>query len=508
MMRSRSLIRPIRLPLALLTASLILGGCSLFKPKVDCADPKAAEAATAAFRDSIEQAAKQRVRDSINQGNGLDIGMLPQMLRSLEISLRQISTSGSGGDSTQCQAELIVDVPAATLKRADATRQAFNQPSLTNLAVLSDLELDNGQISQKVTYPLLRNQSGELAVNETGKAAAVDFTGQVLFDALSQVAPQVQTELNSQVAGSETTALRDGSTVDDTLPDTTGDSAATTTTATATAETSAAVPVVAPLSPLQKARLRFKKADDRLNRVWQAADQDAQREVLPAQRRWLAKRDRECELSVAEMESATSRDIARWNCRASATEARVSRLRSQLRNAAAGETAVAAPRRDGPAAEPRPVPRTEPAGPAARRDPPATDERAGPAYQREQDSADSQARQIARAAAEQQRLQAETAERQAAERAARQARAEARARAEAIARAEIETEERQARGEAAYAEQQRLREAAEASRRAAAEAERRAVEAERRAIEEQVAQENAAKLSRGVREAQSQLSGQ
>lgn len=516
----------------LITAMMSLSACSLLNRKPNCSDPAVTQAAAESVREAINQNVRQRVKEAMDQGKLLDLSMLPPMLKSLDVQVRD-SVSGSSNRSEQyCQAAVTVDIPANLIQQAGLFRQASGQPTLPNLAVLSDVELDNGQVRQKLAYEVIKNNSGAIAVN-LDKPGNVEFVSQVLYDAVRQATLVAQTQLNPQVAGSETdletppeqtTTQRTTTTTTTTTPTPTP-AEQSTTTATATAPSIAAAaaagavagatatsePKPVPLTPLQKARNRFKTAESRLNRTWNAADSEARSALRSEQRTWKSQRDSNCELDSAAVDNANAREIALLNCKARATEARVPTIRAKLRAATPAESdSSKSNKSETSKAESSKTQSTRSDSVKTDTAKPRTDSRVGPAGERstESETTTRTTRTVETGPAAGTRddpmaeYQAQQAARAAAEAAARRRQVAQEAEAARRRQADQDAAERrarlQARAEQAAADAERQQKQLEESSRAQA-------AAERRAIEERVAQENAERLSRGIREAQEQL---
>lgn len=190
-----------------------------------------------------------------------------------------------------------MNIPAQMVKDADAARAVYDENSIAQAAVLSDLNFENNHLQREIEYFVQPTDDGEkVFVTLENPDVLAAFVRDLAIDSILKSARQNAAEIAQQ---EEVKRI---------------------------AEESAAVEEYQSIL-IVEAQTKLDKANENLNLIWNATTKDVRDELLSEQRIWLKKRNLECKLQSTDAENP---EIFKLNCETNMTNDRTTELRQKI----------------------------------------------------------------------------------------------------------------------------------------------------------------------------------
>ncbi|WP_250850284.1 lysozyme inhibitor LprI family protein [Acinetobacter sp. ANC 5378] len=290
--------------LALMVCMLLVSGCdkvqSITGSSVKCDNETAKQLVVESFSKTVSDIAAERVKELIDSENvTIDMGKLRSTLQQITFNVNDVRTNNSDPNSNKqyCVTEFVVKVPDQMVKDADAARTVYDENSIAQAAVLSDLSFEANQLKKEIEYLVQPTDDGKkVYVTLENPDALAYFVRDIAVDSLVKTARQNAAEVAKQeeikrVAEEEATAQEYQSVL------------------------------------ISEAKTNLDTANENLNLVWNSTTKEVRSQLLDEQRLWLKKRTLECKLESTHSDNP---EIYRINCETNMTTQRTSELRQKI----------------------------------------------------------------------------------------------------------------------------------------------------------------------------------
>ncbi|WP_250852415.1 lysozyme inhibitor LprI family protein [Acinetobacter sp. ANC 5414] len=290
--------------LALMGCMLLVSGCdkvqSITGSSVKCDNETAKQLVVESFSKTVSDIAAERVKELIDSENvTIDMGKLRSTLQQITFNVNDVRTNNSDPNSNKqyCVTEFVVKIPDQMVKDADAARAVYDENSIAQAAVLSDLSFEANQLKKEIEYLVQPTDDGKkVYVTLENPDALAYFVRDIAVDSLVKTARQNAAEVAKQeeikrVAEEEATAQEYQSVL------------------------------------ISEAKTNLDTANENLNLVWNSTTKEVRSQLLDEQRLWLKKRTLECKL---ESTNSDNPEIYRINCETNMTTQRTSELRQKI----------------------------------------------------------------------------------------------------------------------------------------------------------------------------------
>lgn len=290
--------------LAITLMSLILTGCdkaaSVMSTGVKCDSDITKQIVIETFSKNISDISGIRVKELIETENiTVDMGKLRSALQKITFNVTNVRTNNSDPNSKKnyCVTDFVVNIPAQMVKDADAARAVYDENSVAQAAVLSDLNFENNHLQREIEYFVQPTDDGEkVFVTLENPDVLAAFVRDLAIDSILKSARKNAAEIAQQ---EEVKRI---------------------------AEESAAVEEYQSIL-IVEAQTKLDKANENLNLIWNATTKDVRDELLSEQRIWLKKRNLECKLQSTDAENP---EIFKLNCETNMTNDRTTELRQKI----------------------------------------------------------------------------------------------------------------------------------------------------------------------------------
>ncbi|NNH01565.1 DUF1311 domain-containing protein [Acinetobacter sp. ANC 5414] len=283
---------------------LLVSGCdkvqSITGSSVKCDNETAKQLVVESFSKTVSDIAAERVKELIDSENvTIDMGKLRSTLQQITFNVNDVRTNNSDPNSNKqyCVTEFVVKIPDQMVKDADAARAVYDENSIAQAAVLSDLSFEANQLKKEIEYLVQPTDDGKkVYVTLENPDALAYFVRDIAVDSLVKTARQNAAEVAKQeeikrVAEEEATAQEYQSVL------------------------------------ISEAKTNLDTANENLNLVWNSTTKEVRSQLLDEQRLWLKKRTLECKL---ESTNSDNPEIYRINCETNMTTQRTSELRQKI----------------------------------------------------------------------------------------------------------------------------------------------------------------------------------
>lgn len=271
--------------LALVTAAMVLGGCSSLT-ETSCSDQTSKDALEAAIREGLEDVTIQRAQD--DEGNYLiSASSVRASIAKLKLIIEDIRTTKEDPDSTKrfCTGTLKIVFSAETFQSADAAREMLGLPRIES--AIDDAGLDKGVDYLKGTldYSVQPTDDGTKVFAEfEGADGKLDIFGEVV--AASLLREKIETRLRVEKEEAEFARKQEEEAV----------------LAMRTAE-------------LEGAMAQKKASNEAIAVVWNSIDADLRQQLLPQQKAWIKQKDAGCKVEGLQYSTdPTEQKTAEANC--------------------------------------------------------------------------------------------------------------------------------------------------------------------------------------------------
>lgn len=269
----------------LLLGAAALGACG-GKPVAECSAESAQAPVISIVQSQIEKSIQRQVRGQ-EGASSVSLSKIRAALGQVAISMADIRTSKEDPSSTKrfCVGTVKVRIPAEMLDDAEATREAVDLPSVSELAENSSVERNADTFSTEIEFNVQPTDDGSKIFAETESGNNIfDLVGEVVASGLLKSAvaeAQRQSRLSEErVAAAENAAQQES----------------------------------------RAASLELAKSDNQIavqtiNAAWSAIGADRRKQYLQSQRAWGRKKDADCRLEAAQSSTdPTEIEIARLGC--------------------------------------------------------------------------------------------------------------------------------------------------------------------------------------------------
>lgn len=249
---------------------------------------------------NVEQQAILQLQELTKDDDlNIDLTQLRQQLSRWQFNVTDVRTDQADDNTNKlrCITTFVAKLPQDMLEDANTTRAIREQPTVTQQAVLANLELNHGQTLAQLHYVVQPTDDGsKLYVTLDNPEPLASFIREVSLDALLRIpledaiAQQQHAQQQQQVEQQQTQAAYQAVLV-------------------------------------AEAQNRRDVANQQINIVWNATSSEIRKYLLPEQRLWLKKRELECQLDSQEAEQA---DVAYFDCEAQMTRARTQILKAKI----------------------------------------------------------------------------------------------------------------------------------------------------------------------------------
>lgn len=283
---------------------LMLGGCQQISSAIQsfrqCTNTEVKQRFDLNLRQAVANISQSKLKALIEEENSVvDSQKILQLMQSIRFELQEIEKIGSGDglSVSECQAELIVTIPAKIISDADTARALHKEANVLQTAFLSKLIFENNQLKSPVYYtvrfaPELKQNDVEIQQS----LKIVSFVQNLLIDALLKQ-PRLQTLQQQQQQQLQQQADQQ------------------------------ALEQAYRQVLIDEAQYKLGKANQQMNKLWQQASETVTNKLAQEQHIWQKKRQLECQLNS---HGADIPEVFRLNCETNMTLARISELAQQI----------------------------------------------------------------------------------------------------------------------------------------------------------------------------------
>lgn len=289
---------------ALFCSIVALTGCdkiqSITGNTIKCDDEETKKLVVEVFSKKLSDISADRIKELVETENvTVDMGKLRSVLKQITFNVMDVRTNNSDPNSKKeyCVAEFAVNIPSPIINDANSAREVYGESNISQVAILSDLTFENGQLKKELEYTVQPTDDGKkIFVSLENPDALAFFVRDISIDSLLKTARQNAVELAKQEemkrVAEEEAATKEYQNV-----------------------------------LIQEAQAKLNLANQNLNLVWNATTKEVRTHLLDEQRLWLKKRDLECKLASTDYDNP---EVQRLNCEAEMTVQRINELKQKI----------------------------------------------------------------------------------------------------------------------------------------------------------------------------------
>lgn len=283
-MRKRSML--------LLLALSLLGACN--KMPVQCTSEGSQAPVIDIIKEELERTISSNLRDG-DETHAISKSKIRAAISKLVISIEDIRTVKEDPNSTKrfCAGTLKVRFPGQLISDADKARETAEADSVADLADRNDIDREADTFTSAIDFNVQKTDDGSKIFAETGTGnRLVGFSAEVV--AASLLRPSIENAQQEQQALEQQQ----------------------------TAQQNAAL-LEQRQANLESARVENKLAVQRIGALWQSLPVPTRTRLLPLQRAWIRKKDADCRVEAASSSvDPTEMAVARLVCDTRVTQQR------------------------------------------------------------------------------------------------------------------------------------------------------------------------------------------